>query len=319
MSKVSVIVPVYNTEKYIRRCINSILKQTYNNIEIIIVNDGSTDKSQDIINELKEQHSNIKTMIQKNSRQGTARNNGISMSTGDYIVFVDSDDYLLEDSIETLMNTIEDKNIAVGNMLQESSEGITQVKYIDDILKKAKRLKLTNLKNLYDSAFLSSSCHKLINKNFIIKNEIKFPEKMVWEDGPFNLNIWLESDEIKYTVKNVYCRTIREDENNKSTMQTINRNIIEDDIKSYNLSMNLCDKYNNQRLKCTLIKNFYRTNLNRINQLNQNDDKLVLLNKINKFKNQWLDDLKSKISIYEYLYVKLRTEQIKLKFKSKIG
>lgn len=104
--KVSVIVPVFNNEKYISKCIESILLQSYSNIEVVIVNDGSTDKSEQIIKEYREKDERILYLSQYNSGPSEARNNGIVNSTGDYLVFIDSDDKVDKYYIESLLNTM---------------------------------------------------------------------------------------------------------------------------------------------------------------------------------------------------------------------
>ena len=93
--KVSIIVPVYNAEKYLKKCLNSLVKQTLDEIEIIIINDGSVDKSQEIINEFSNQYPDkIKSYIQSNSGQAVARNFGLKKAIGEYVLFIDSDDYI---------------------------------------------------------------------------------------------------------------------------------------------------------------------------------------------------------------------------------
>ncbi|MDR8492635.1 glycosyltransferase [Serratia nevei] len=90
--KVSIIIATFNMEKYISECLNSVISQDYSNIEIIIVDDGSTDSTRDIIYNLSEKNKNIKIITQKNQGQSSARNNGVSHATGDFVVFLDSDD-----------------------------------------------------------------------------------------------------------------------------------------------------------------------------------------------------------------------------------
>lgn len=103
MVKFSIIVPVYNTEQYLERCIESILKQTYEEYEIILVNDGSTDNSKKIIREYQKQYpEKIKVVSKKNGGLSSARNKGVSKATGDYILFVDSDDYIEKGLLKTL-------------------------------------------------------------------------------------------------------------------------------------------------------------------------------------------------------------------------
>ena len=106
--KISVIVPVYNSEKYIERCVESIMAQTYQNWELILIDDGSVDNSFSILCEFEKQDSRIRVFHQNNMGPGIARNVGISRATGDYIVFVDSDDRINADYFNLLSKKTED-------------------------------------------------------------------------------------------------------------------------------------------------------------------------------------------------------------------
>lgn len=110
---VSIIIPVYNVEKYLRQCLTSITSQTYSNLEIIIINDGSRDKCNLIIDEFEKQDSRIKSINKENSGISATRNRGIEIATGEYIMFVDSDDWLEPTIIETLVSKIEDIDLVV--------------------------------------------------------------------------------------------------------------------------------------------------------------------------------------------------------------
>lgn len=111
MKKLSVIVPVYNSEKYLQNCIDSILNQTYENIELILVDDGSTDKSPEICDNNAKNDSRIKVIHEKNSGISQARNNGIKIATGYYLALVDNDDYIDSHMYEKLINCIEENNV----------------------------------------------------------------------------------------------------------------------------------------------------------------------------------------------------------------
>ena len=106
---ISVIVPVYNVEKFIEKCINSILAQTYKDFELILVDDGSSDKSGEICDSFSAQHPNVHTIHQPNSGVSVARNNGIAAAKGEYIAFVDSDDTVNESYLELLYKNINGK------------------------------------------------------------------------------------------------------------------------------------------------------------------------------------------------------------------
>lgn len=103
---VSIIIPVYNVEKYVEQCILSLLNQTYSNIEIIAVNDGSKDESPQKILDLAKKDKRIKLLNQENKGVSAARNNGLNSANGDFIIFVDADDYLKEDFVEYMLKLI---------------------------------------------------------------------------------------------------------------------------------------------------------------------------------------------------------------------
>src|SRR5699024_10679179 len=141
MSKISVIIPVYNTEEFIEKCIESVINQSYNDIEIILINDCSTDNSLQKISNLQKEYSNITIFNFDNNRGvGAARNHGINHATGDYIYFLDSDDYLPETTLEILVNNIKDHNIIRGRMKSTNLsnsfviayEGLFNVKYFTE-------------------------------------------------------------------------------------------------------------------------------------------------------------------------------------------
>ena len=111
--KISVVVPVFNSEKYLEKCIDSIINQTYKNIEIILINDGSSDKSEEICNSYLKTYKNIKLINQSNSGVSVARNNGLKSSTGDYVLFVDSDDWLEKDMLEIMVKEIDNFDIDI--------------------------------------------------------------------------------------------------------------------------------------------------------------------------------------------------------------
>lgn len=103
-TKVSIIVPIFNVEKYLPKCIDSIIQQTHKNIEIILVDDGSPDKCPQICEDYKRKDDRIVTIHKKNAGVSAARNSGLDIATGKYICFADGDDYLMEDYIEYLLD-----------------------------------------------------------------------------------------------------------------------------------------------------------------------------------------------------------------------
>ena len=110
---VSIVIPVYNVEKYIEKCLLSVINQTYKNLEIIIVNDGTKDNSLKICEKIKQMDERVKIINQKNGGLSCARNTGIDNANGEYICFVDSDDFLENDFVEVLLNFAKEKNVDI--------------------------------------------------------------------------------------------------------------------------------------------------------------------------------------------------------------
>ena len=111
--KVSIIIPIYNAEKYIKRCIDTIINQTYKNIEIIIKNDGSTDNSINLINKYKNKDNRIIVINQKNAGVSVARNNGIKKRDGTYVMFVDIDDWIELTMVEEMVKIIKEQEVDI--------------------------------------------------------------------------------------------------------------------------------------------------------------------------------------------------------------
>lgn len=186
MKNVTVIVPVYNAEKYIGRCLDSILGQTYTDFEILVVNDGSADSSKEIINQYKEDYPDkIIAIEQENKGVARTRNECIQRANSKYIMFVDNDDYLDKDYIETYVNAIEkeDYDIAVGGFRRPNENG-----------KIVKTLKLQ--KEEWSKFMIMTPWAKIYKKQYLINNHIEFLETNLGEDNYFNLKAFLMTKKI---------------------------------------------------------------------------------------------------------------------------
>ena len=181
MTDISIIVPIYNAEKYLSKCINSLINQTKKEIEIILINDGSTDRSEEIINNYRDER--IKYLKNENQGIGKTRNFGIEKATGKYLMFVDSDDYLKEDACEILFKKAEKEklDLVICNYYKVDEE--TDKKEIIEI-KEFKNTKLKDNKELLLNVNLAP-WNKLYKRDLIKKNKIKFVENLKYEDAPF--------------------------------------------------------------------------------------------------------------------------------------
>lgn len=201
--KISIIVPVFNTEKYVKKSISSILNQSYKNIELIIINDGSTDNSEKIIKELIRNNKNIKYKKIKNSGVAHARNVALEMATGSYVGFVDSDDFIDKKMYETLYKTARD----------EDSDIVTcsyNKKYIDKSVSIYPKDKSVFGKSIIESKniFLNSNPYitsKLFSMKLIKENNIKFEEDLrIFEDLLFCYKLYLKANKISYVDETFY-------------------------------------------------------------------------------------------------------------------
>ena len=190
--KISVIVAVYNTEKYIEKCLNSLLNQTYQNLEIIVVEDGSTDNSKEVLK--KYSHNDKIKLIynKKNSGLSYSRNVGLENATGDYIGYIDSDDYVDLDYYEKLMQAIIDNkaDIAICDMKIVDEETNTEV------ISKCCNSDKFNVYNVVNNGLAASACNKLFKKELISK--YKFAEGKVNEDIAVVIPTIVEAKKISY-------------------------------------------------------------------------------------------------------------------------
>lgn len=200
MELISIIVPVYNIERYIGECIKSILCQTYPKIEILLINDGSTDRSGEICQNYAQIDSRIKVLIKENGGLSSARNYGIKHAAGDYYLFVDGDDTIEKDMCQILLNLLKKKKaeIAISSMYR----GEKKVKK-ERIQKYTPKSAIKQM--LKEKTFNTSACGKLFRKE--VFNGIWFPEDKIYEDLATIYKVFHKAEKIIfYNVPLYYYR-----------------------------------------------------------------------------------------------------------------
>lgn len=187
LGRISVIVPIYNAELYLERCIDSIIAQTYKNLEIILIDDGSTDRSRAICETYAKKDSRIRVLCKCNGGASSARNMGIEIATGEYIGFVDSDDYIALDMYESFYNLIsEDVDlVCCGSVCfdkggHKTVTGYAKTSVCWDNMQAVREL-------LVGRYLTFSPWDKLYKRELIGEN--RFPEKRISEDLPFIYNV----------------------------------------------------------------------------------------------------------------------------------
>ena len=190
MADISIIIPAYNAEKYINKCLDSIVNQTKEELEIIVINDGSTDKTEEKVKEYQDKR--IKYYKNKNQGIGKTRNFGIEKATGKYIMFIDSDDYIEKDACEKMYNKAENENldVVICDFYKEYDNG-----NIEEI--RTNSFSNSSLENNPDiiTEYLCPWA-KIYNRKMIIDNNIRFVENLKYEDAPFVIAALCSAKEI---------------------------------------------------------------------------------------------------------------------------
>ena len=214
--KITVIVPVYNVENYLNKCLDSLINQTYKNLEIIVINDGSTDNSGEICQEYAQKDNRIVYIEKENGGQSEARNMGLDRMTGSYVTFVDSDDWVELDYVENLYKKITkyQADIAVGNYYSfNETEGMYYFHIFGDSCYEKVYDNVSIFENLYESQEMKSfaliSVWGKLYKADLLKH-LRFDIGKLGEDGYLNQKIYLLAEKTIYLNKGLYAYRQRE-------------------------------------------------------------------------------------------------------------
>lgn len=210
--KISIIIPIYNVEPYIENCLYSVFNQTYKNIEIILIDDCGTDKSIEIANKvitLYQTSHNIKIIHHKqNQGLSAARNSGVKIATGDYIYFLDSDDSLPPNAINTLVRPIikhPSIDFVIGEMQTTGKKIVSYPLSLSGNLNTNEDIIITYLQNKWNAM----ACNKLINREFFMKYNLYFMEGFLHEDIDFSLRLAISAHYMAFCNEITYFYFIR--------------------------------------------------------------------------------------------------------------
>lgn len=213
---VSVVVPVYNTEKYLRQCVDSLLNQSLKNVEFIFVDDGSTDHSMEILEEYRQRDNRITILRQKNQYAGVARNNGMATATGKYIIFLDSDDFFEPNMLEFAFRCAEKNHAEIvifGFNYYDTTTG-SSIPFPASFPDKVFSANETEDMHFFEKCY-AAPWNKLFLRSFIEKNGLRFQTVRKCNDAYFVVMSIILADRIKYLKRNlVHYRT-----NNPNSLQ----------------------------------------------------------------------------------------------------
>lgn len=273
MCKLSIIVPVYNTGKYFKRCIDSILEQATEEVEILVINDGSTDDSKIVIEEyVKNKEGNIRVFNKKNTGIADTRNFGISKAKGKYILFVDSDDYIKSDLITKLLDYTNDDVDIVKFKLVKVRENGEEIEKIDGAIfdKVDGQTAFNNL--CFSDVLLDSPCVYMFKKELFIKNNFKFKINTEHEDFGLIPLVILKAQSMVSINTYGYCyiqtnQSITRNEDYSKTLKRFNDLLLHYD--------NMIEFINSEKLTPNTMKNIktYYTNaiIMKLKEINKKD------------------------------------------------
>ena len=211
MYKISVIMPVYNVEEYLNECLDSVTQQTLKDIEIICIDDGSTDNSLKILNEYAQKDPRIKIITKKNEGQAIARNIGIKEAQGEYVAFVDSDDFIEPDMFEKLYSKAKDNNLDLAmckiatydNQTGEIKDNVWY--YMLGVFRDFEKDIFTHKDTKEFTCNISVTPYNKIYKNSLLKeNDILFPEGLIFEDEKFFFDTYLRAKKVSIVDEFLY-------------------------------------------------------------------------------------------------------------------
>lgn len=248
--KFSVILPVYKVEKYLRPCVESILGQTYKDFEIILVDDGSPDSCPMICDEYAEKYDNIICVHQENGGQSRARNAGLKVASGEYIMFVDSDDYLVDSNVLSLLvaKTAGNPDIVhYKNIEWIEADGSIRMCDFDFKLETLSE----NIADIYcelidKDAYYNSAWSKIIRRELLVENDIEFISGIVGEDNEWYYNVVMVAGSLVLLDEPLYVYRRRE----SSTTTSLTEKNLFDQLYVISKWVNRIEKeYNNPRIE----------------------------------------------------------------------
>lgn len=273
--------PVYNKEDYISEAIDSVLKQKYKNWELIIINDGSNDNSLEICNNYKRIDDRIKVFNQDNLGLSISRNTGIKNSNGDYIIFLDADDYLEYDCLINIVDNISEmKDIYICSFKRIFPNGNIKVfnrfKYLIRNTEGSGQLilKMMYKLNIYESSVWSN----IYKKNYIEKNKIYFSENLIHEDEEWLLKILLMAENVEVLnclLYNTRAGVQNSIINSKNYKKNISKIIISENIMSFIQNVKFEDEELKERIKLAMTS-FYIKAILKIDDFEDNEKRKIL-------------------------------------------
>ncbi len=288
MKKISVIIPVYNVEKYIKQCLDSVINQTYKNLEILLVDDGSTDNSGTICDEYAKKDSRIKVIHKENGGLSSARNVALDIATGEYIAFVDSDDYIALDTFKKCFEKLEKTDADVCMFSHYTTNGqehcvhslpLEKEVYNQEEIQKIIIPSFIGQKTANEIPLLGLACRQVFKRETIGTLRFRSEREYYAEDVVFDLEFYANAK--KMCILNeplYYYRYVQ-----TSLSNCYRENLFEKLIKLLNFKQEIIDKYNIEDCELRLLNSAFRAaiggalNVKKATTLSKKDKRLKLM------------------------------------------
>lgn len=298
MVKISVIVPCYNVEDYLEECLDSIINQTFRDIEIICINDGSTDNTLNILNEYAKKDNRIRIISQSNKGLSMARNVALENITGEYVTFIDSDDYIELTTFEELLKITEDKSLDLlifklinfdNETHEQSKDSYFEMNFVKDIVGENIFTHEDIGEKFY---YMSVTAPGKLYKYDLLK-DIRFPHGLIFEDNPFFIEVMFRAERVYFYDRYLYHRRIRDTSITQSSTDMFYHiieihNIIIDITKEYGFF----DKYQVMSYRRKI------SDIHRYLQLINEEDKPSFFEKMKEDYKRFEDEYKSNDAFY---------------------
>lgn len=315
---VSIIIPVYNLEKYIDNCLKSVVEQTYRNLEIICIDDGSTDSSAEKIKKFMNSDKRIRYHYKKNSGLSATRNFGIKLATGDYLIYIDPDDYFEKNAIEKMLETAlkNSADIVCADMKFITSIGDCSVNIVE-----ANNVEAVASVATIDNLFVDSKSGFIVNGNLYKLDFIKdmrFDSSLLnGEDAVFMLEAMLKKPKIYFLNGKYYVALIRTDSMSRNINYSLNiSHLVDVSAKCFDMSM----KSDSDEMKTVYLKGIYSTLFEHRIRCKDSEVEKIVLNNIKKTGRKYIKyvktdsnlSMKEKIGIVVSLYSPIMYKLIRI-------
>ena len=315
LTKISIIIPVFNTEKYLKECLDSVFSQSFKDFEVICINDGSTDNSRDILNEYASKYDCLHIIDQENSGLSASRNVGMDKAKGKYILFLDSDDILEESVLSETYVICEEKSLdlLIFKMIEFDDETRVRSKYDYfemDLLKSHVQDNVFCYEDAKDKLFrISVTAQGKLYKRELLEG-IRFIQGIIFEDNPFFIELYLNAKRVYFYDKYLYLKRVRSDSIIHSYFEKFSDvitvyNIIHEIVKKYGIYDEVRHKLFNRQcrdiyLRFSQLPEEYKEDF-------YNKFKQDFLNKKEAYENEGTIDLANKRSL-EIFYNLIESE-----------